>query len=572
MCTLVPVVLVGCHADPWPPLSADAGPGPDAGAGAGAGMDAAAPDAAVPVIDAPPAAPALVVRDGDGLAVTELTFDTSDDLALQVTNQGAAASAAIALAITGDAQPDVVIDPASTCTGQVLAAAASCTIVLHYLPQTEAARDGTLRITGGPGDATMAIALRPIARPSLVITFAGAALGEVRVERVVDPDTIELKTCTASCRVRGTAGALLRLSAATPSVFGGLTGACTATAPTGGCDVTLGTGTQAVTATFNPAPRELWTRLLGTAKIMSAAYDRAGNLVVAADKITKLSPTGATIWQDTLTVCSVAIGPGDTIYGQTATELIKLDASGATIWTRPLDPHAVGCGLDNDGGYDAYDGFLHNLAVGPDGAVAIHGRTGVARWDSAGTLTWSAPLAFERYTVAIDPDGVVVAAIESINGESTDLARFAPDGTVLPIQEEISGQYHGMYVIDATGRLLATSSGHSHVDALGVSVDLLDADFVPNGICAADTGAAWLYEADDNTTFARVWTVDRFLAGNSLAWTYTSTPVQSPTIFASPRGTSPHDLAGAAEGRIAVVGEFWGTDDQSRGWITTFQP
>ncbi|MEO7734499.1 MAG: hypothetical protein ABIY55_26320, partial [Kofleriaceae bacterium] len=212
------------------PADPDAGPGPDA----------------APTPDAPPGTPQIVVTSATGAAITEVTFDDADDLTLTVRNSGAAPTAALVVAVTGDAHDDVVLDAGSTCSGQVLAATASCTIVMHYLPQTELARTGALRITGG---VTLEVALHPVLSPALLIRFAGTALGVVRAEHTTDSDTTELRTCRSSCRVRAAAGDVIQLIAATPSRFGGITGACTAMAPDGGCQVTLGTGIQVVTVT-----------------------------------------------------------------------------------------------------------------------------------------------------------------------------------------------------------------------------------------------------------------------------------------------------------------------------------
>src|SRR6185436_13250511 len=107
------------------------------------------------------------------------------------------------------------------------------------------------------------------------------------------------------------------------------------------------------------------------------------------------------------------------------------------------------CGRDNDG----FDGFTHNIAVGTDGAVAIHGNQGVARWDTNGNLTWSFPLQnLDVFGVAIDPHGVVHASVvELSSGEVIDLVRFAADGTALPPIEHVANQPHGMFVIDPVG-------------------------------------------------------------------------------------------------------------------------
>ena len=331
--------------------------------------------------------------------------------------------------------------------------------------------------------------------PLLVIALFGTGVGEVRV---TDAETFtELATCRKNCIVRPTEGQHLEITAATPSIYKGLAGACTSASPS--CDLTVGPGLSVVAATFASDPREQWTLLPGGSPIASAAFDGSGNLIATSRGVTKLSPAGAVVWRIGLAACSVATGPGDTIYAQTPTAVVKLAPDGTRLWTRPLDPHAVGCG---DG-----EGFIHNLAVGSDGAVAIHGNTGVARWDTSGNLSWAAAVnSLGEFGVAIEPDGTVDVAV--LFDEPINLVRFAADGTPLEGIDHITEQYHGMFVVDASGRLLATGSGHSHTDGFGHSVDIPDSDFAPNGICAAGTDVGWIYQLNDSSFFARDWTVN----------------------------------------------------------------
>jgi len=410
-----------------------------------------------------------------------------------------------------------------------------------------------------------AAATSELAAPGLRIAFTGGGLGEVSVFDNATFSTIA--TCRASCTVPVTPGQSVQITAATPQVYGGLSGACTASGSF--CDVTAGAGQTRVTATFTRAPGEVFTKLFDDGAIQSAAYDGAGRLIVAShSQLTKLSPTGATVWQLPLAVCNVATGPNNTIYAQSTTSVMKLAGNGTTLWTQPLDPNAVGCGRDDS----HFEGFVHNIAVASDGAVAIHGDTGVARWDRNGALTWSIAAGGEDiHGLAIDLHGVVVITVESANAESMDLRRFAADGTELPGQEEVTPQHTGMFVIDPVGRFLITSSGHSHTDALGHSVRLSDADFAPNGIAAASSDAVWLFEDNDNDFFARTWTMQRFHADGTLASSYVAVPGHSQA--SSPDlGTSPHDLAGALDGHVAVVGEFNARDSVFRGWVTAFAP
>jgi hypothetical protein len=398
------------------------------------------------------------------------------------------------------------------------------------------------------------------AGPSLRVTFAGTSAGEVSV---IDAATFTtLATCTATCTVAGTAGQRLSLAATTPSIFAGLSGACTSA--TNSCSLTLGTGRSTVTATNNRAPGEVWTRFLGDGKLLAAAFDRDNALIVASPTtLTKLTAAGKVQWTLPIPACAVATGPGNSIYVHTSTTLMKLKPTGATIWSTPL--LGGGCADDNH-----YDGFFHNMAVGRDGAVAVAGLTGVARWDAAGALTWTKGLFDGVGEVGIDPQGRVGAGALSENGESVDLHWFTDAGAELPIQEHIASQYSGMLVIDPVGRLLVTSSGHSHVDdSLGHSVDTNDSDFVPNGIAAAASDAVWIYHHDDQeSSFARSWTMNRYKANGSLGATFTAHPT---SFDFQELGTNPHDIAGSLDGRIAVVGELNGYEFGT-GWVTVYDP
>ena len=149
--------------------------------------------------------------------------------------------------------------------------------------------------------------------------------------------------------------------------------------------------------------------------------------------------------------------------------------------------------------------------------AAIHGDTGLARWDRDGNLAWSVALEPDDLLgVAIDPRGVVHAAARNLdNGETLNLRRFAPDGTELPLLESVVAQARGMLVIDPVGRLLVTGSGHSHTDFGARSLDLTDPDFAPNGIAAAASDAAWFHEDNDDSFAARAWTLERVHADGS---------------------------------------------------------
>src|SRR5438034_7739887 len=111
------------------------------------------------------------------------------------------------------------------------------------------------------------------AAPRLVIALFGTGIGEVRV---TDVDTsTELATCRKNCILRPTEGQHLEITAATPSIYKGLAGACTSANPT--CELTVGPGLSVVAATFATDPKEQWTLLPGRPPIPTAAIDGSGN-------------------------------------------------------------------------------------------------------------------------------------------------------------------------------------------------------------------------------------------------------------------------------------------------------
>jgi hypothetical protein len=261
---------------------------------------------------------------------------------------------------------------------------------------------------------------------ALDLVIAGDASGEVQIEGLFSG--VPPVTCFASCTVPLQPGTTYELTAATPSGFGGIAGACTSA--DGPCTFTAPVGTVAATVTFAKDPKERWTRLPGAAPVRALAYDGSGNLIVAAAGVTKLSPAGGTMWTVPLGgVHHLAAGPGGTIY-VVDTVLRKLDASGAEQWARALPPHAEGCG--------AAAAFERCLAVGADGAVAIHGTTGVARWDAAGALSWALPVPSGLRAVAIDVGRRRAGDARVLHGrvprDAGDRRRGPPHGDVIGAQ------------------------------------------------------------------------------------------------------------------------------------------
>jgi hypothetical protein len=84
----------------------------------------------------------------------------------------------------------------------------------------------------------------------------------------------------------------------------------------------------------------------------------------------------------------------------------------------------------------------------------VHGDTGLTRWDGAGGLTWSVPVAgMSRPGVAIDATGTVYVAIASAAGNGISVVRYAAaDGAEL-----------GTWVDAGVGHDVGGTSGLVHV-------------------------------------------------------------------------------------------------------------
>jgi hypothetical protein len=395
---------------------------------------------------------------------------------------------------------------------------------------------------------------------ALDLVFAGDATGEVQVESLGSGTPV---TCYAGCTVPLEPGGPYTITPATPSGFGGIAGACTSA--TGACTFTAPVGTVSAIATFAKDPKERWTRLPGGLGVGSLAYDGGGNLIVSAVGLSKLSPAGATIWTIPGLAYQLATGPADSIYALHTT-LRKLDAGGAELWAQPLPPHAQGC---------ASDAFERCLAVGADGAVAVRGATGVARWDASGALSWSLPVpAVGLYSVAIDGAGVVNVVVDNGVFDSSDVIRFAPDGSSLAPLEIYTNQYHAVLAVDGAGQLMATSSGHGSVSvetaAFSFSADTDDPDWVPTGITAAGTGdVLWVYQPTDNDFPATRWSASRYAASGAYLWSVVRGGTASP--FLGSLGVTPRVLAAGPSGELAVGGRYSGLT-YTGSWIQTFAP
>ena len=461
------------------------------------------------------------------------------------------------------------IDCGSTCTGlfetDVLLTAtpaANAQIVGWSIPACGQSPTCNVAADLVPETVTATFAL--VGSSAINVVFAGDAPGEVLVQLQGQPSAIP---CYASCTVPAMPGQGVEIYAATPWVFGGLSGGCAAA--DGYCTLTAPVGAASVTAMFTKDPKDQWTRLLGGA-VWAAVFDSTEALVVGGSGgVVKLSPAGATVWSVGLAAVSLATGPADSIYVNTGTHVVKLNAAGVTQWTQPLDANSAGCPAA---------AFVHCIAVAPDGAVAVPGTSGVSRWDASGAPTWSKPLGgASMHGIAIDLAGVVmVAQLSAISGEEADAVRFTAGGAPLSTLEDVSPQYHGMITTDAAGNLVTSSSGHSNAylraytaTPIAKSIAVPVASFVENGVAPTGTGElAWLHYLTD-ASGATDWKVTRYTQAGGEGWTLTR--LRTFNLVYGPTGTQPMDLAGSPTGRIAIVGQFHGLTSTS-GWVQSYVP
>jgi hypothetical protein len=216
--------------------------------------------------------------------------------------------------------------------------------------------------------------------------------------------------------------------------------------------------------------------------------------------------------------------------------------------------------------------FVHCIAVGPDGAVAVRGAQGVARWAADGTLSWTRPAANDaNYALAIDALGVVYTTVIAASGsDGLDLVQLAADGTPLPGLADFCNQYHAMLWLSG-GAAACTSSGHSRVYGIG-SIHVDDPDYVPTGMAGTGIGhAGWaFYEDDGLLPWQLTWRMRRHDAASQLIWQKTGGTID---LLDEAIGTTPLDLAGSATGRLALVGRWDGFDPDPRsGFVASFAP
>jgi hypothetical protein len=388
-------------------------------------------------------------------------------------------------------------------------------------------------------------------------------------------------------------GETVRLAVATSSTFAGFvdpTGLCVPDEITaGGASCTFAvppgvTGVTQIDAILNKAPGEDWTREIYQGEVfISVDHDGSGNVVATTPShMVKLSADGATQWTKNLpaTTRRLATGPADTVYVVTSGSVRKYDAAGTPLWTVPLDANSMTtCGT--------IDRPEPCIAVAADGAVVVHGDSGLTRWDSGGGLTWSIPItATSQPGVAVDAAGTVYVAIASAAGNGISVVRYAAaDGAEVGTWSDAGLGDYGAIAFDSEGRLFSSTAEAGdvwlrrlHANGLVDYTTPFDSSFteeILNGIATSGTGhfAWWHGLTDDPKGGYRISALTN--AGASV-WSLERDHWVNPY----PAGLGPDQYPGSKirdvsyhNGQIVAVGEFrhlWITTNI--GWIQAYTP
>lgn len=367
-------------------------------------------------------------------------------------------------------------------------------------------------------------------------------------------------TCERDCTVPLAAGTAYTIIATSPSTSE-ISGVCASPAD---CTFTAALGEQTATVAFrvDAATKEEWAVTLPE-PVHTAAFDGAGNLVTGGTNLYKLSPAGATIWTQPIAPIAIATGPSDTIYVHAGTSLVKLDAAGAQLWSASIPAGARGCPQGD------FTQFMHCVAVAANGAVVVRGASQLAGWDADGNLLGTVAHADDgNFALAIDAAGIVNTLEAGPDFETRTLVRFALDGTPLEPVDFFCNQRRAM-LFTVAGTVGCTSSGSSDVYGIG-SVSVPDSDDVPTGMAGTGTGdRGWVFFLDDQA-LPLTGTYRMFRAG---ATSWETRGGAREVGFFDAIGTIPFDIAGSANGRLALVGRYDGFDPEPvRGWVKSFAP
>ena len=466
---------------------------------------------------------------------------------------GIACGATCSAVITGTLTLTAAPDPGSTFLGWSMpgcGSALTCDVTADLVPQAVTAT------------------FAEVGASTLSIMLAGDAAGEVFVENVFTGDDF---TCASDCVIPVAVGDSLLLVAVSPSDVVGWTGACVAS----GTDCELGaiTGDAIATATFAKAPGEVLTRALQPDVVVrSASVDSMNRLVLGTTAgVVALDASGATRWfvpslpdpvHAGLTVSAggrAYVDASDEVVVVAGNVLAKLAlADGSVTWTADLGANADP---------DAFR-MAHQLALAPDGDIAVQVNTSLAVFTAAGAPHWTAgPIALANAgAVAVDATGDVCMLATDPENDETQLAkRFDATGTALAdLPRSVAAQGRASLAFDSTGAFVTSSSGHSEVEIIrttatgGAGFDThtsIDApSFVENLAVVGDDDAIYsIYHGDDEPQDEDGFVLRRQTSAGAVS----ATLVRS-TAFTGlgSSGIDVRDLAVDHTGNVAIVGAF----------------
>ena len=503
----------------------------------------------------------------------------------------------VTVAIAGDSTGDVSSNPAGISCPTWCTTLTVGDLNLHAHPTT-----GSIVASWSiPGCGTGGFCLVPADVNPITVTveFADPWDSELRVSMVGDATgQIQLwrtaytgwSAASVDTVTNLFSGETVRLAVATSSTFAGFvdpTGLCVPDEITAGgasCTFVVPPGVTEIDAILNKAPGEDWTREIYQGEVFIAVdHDASGNIIATTPShMVKLSADGATQWTKNLpaTTRRLATGPADTVYVITSGSVRKYDAAGTLLWTVPLDANS----MTTCGNIDRPEPCI---AVAADGAVVVHGDSGLTRWDSGSGLTWSIPItATSRPGVAVDAAGNAYVATASAAGNGISVVRYAAaDGAELGTWSDAGLGDYGEIAFDSVGRLFSSTSEAGDVwlrrlyaNGLVDYTTPFDSSFtgeILNGIATSGTGhLAWWHGLTDDPKGG--YRISALTNAGASVWSLERDHWVNPY----PAGLGPDQYPGSKirdvsyhNGQIVAVGEFrhlWITTNI--GWIQAYTP
>lgn len=347
---------------------------------------------------------------------------------------------------------------------------------------------------------------------NLTLAFAGTGAGEARV-RSASGEIVA--NCYSTCTIPVNADKTYTIDVTTWSTFAGFGAPCTSS-QTGSCQVTTTAGMTTVALTFDKRPGERYTRFLPSLPLAVDLDADENAIALTADRLIKLSPTGATVWSMPFEGTQVDTGPQGAVYAvgtQNAfAGLFKFDATGALQWKVPIQSGYFGGNNTSI--------FANSLAVAADGSVVSIGPIGVVRWDSSGAVAWSRSLDFASVGgVGVQPDGTVVVGREAGDKQLRTVTgeRFAAgDGSPLSGLGTIGKESRGALAVDGAGEVAMHNSGVNSIVFQWRSHTASDTTggepFLETGTCVTAGPAVFVANRKGNTG----WMLGRMAADGAM--------------------------------------------------------